>query len=223
MTDTNTGWRKRQIALDIKAENAHELGLDYEPNKTVIEMARQAGGSTNGKIWAMYTAELEAFAALVRADERNRTWTQEHWTEYERSIAAQEKEACAKVCEELDKADDTVYRELSDGGVCANAIRARGETSMTHKEIIVAWNAQADHMNKWDALGEDEKLEWAMKAEREACAKLIKSAQGVLESTEIAHRPPMRDLLEVGRMVRVRLHALADLSDALAAHVKENT
>jgi hypothetical protein len=32
--------------------------------------------------------KLEAFAELVRADERNRTWTQEHWTEYERSIAA---------------------------------------------------------------------------------------------------------------------------------------
>ena len=25
------GWRKRQIALDKKAENARELGLDYEP------------------------------------------------------------------------------------------------------------------------------------------------------------------------------------------------
>ena len=26
----DSGWRKRQIALDIKAENARELGLDYE-------------------------------------------------------------------------------------------------------------------------------------------------------------------------------------------------
>ena len=25
-----TGWRKRQIALDIKSENARELGLDYD-------------------------------------------------------------------------------------------------------------------------------------------------------------------------------------------------
>ena len=25
-----TGWRKRQIALDKKAENARELGLDYD-------------------------------------------------------------------------------------------------------------------------------------------------------------------------------------------------
>jgi hypothetical protein len=33
MSDLTTGWRKRQIALDIKAENARELGLDYEPEK----------------------------------------------------------------------------------------------------------------------------------------------------------------------------------------------
>ena len=30
MTDIS-GWRKRQIALDQKAENARELGLDYSP------------------------------------------------------------------------------------------------------------------------------------------------------------------------------------------------
>jgi hypothetical protein len=28
-----SGWRKRQIALDEKAENAHELGLNYEPKQ----------------------------------------------------------------------------------------------------------------------------------------------------------------------------------------------
>jgi hypothetical protein len=43
---------------------------------------------------------------------------------------------------------------------------------MTHDEIINAWNKQADYMNKWNYLGEDEKLEWAMKLEREACAKV---------------------------------------------------
>ena len=30
---TSAGWRKRQIALDKKAENARELGLDYEPEQ----------------------------------------------------------------------------------------------------------------------------------------------------------------------------------------------
>ncbi len=46
---------------------------------------------------------------------------------------------------------------------------------MTRREIIAAWNAQADDMNSWHHLGEDEKLEWAMKLEREACAKVCES------------------------------------------------
>lgn len=62
---------------------------------------------------------LERFAALVAAAERNRTWTQEHWTEYERGIAAAEREACAQVCEDFDVCDP---RHIAD------AIRARGET-----------------------------------------------------------------------------------------------
>jgi hypothetical protein len=65
--------------------------------KTLIEMAREAGLFTHKEV----QAELKAFEALVRADERNRTWTQEHWTEYERSIAAAEREACAKKAETL--------------------------------------------------------------------------------------------------------------------------
>jgi hypothetical protein len=63
---------------------------------------------------------LRAFEALVRADERNRTWTQEHWTEYERSIAAAEREACAKVCFGFEGADP-----LGVSLDCAAAIRAR--------------------------------------------------------------------------------------------------
>ena len=43
---------------------------------------------------------------------------------------------------------------------------------MTRNEVIAAWNKQSDYMNKWDSLSEDEKLEWAMKLEREACAKV---------------------------------------------------
>ena len=54
--------------------------------KTVIEMAREAGICTWLKPPEDVTERLERFAELVRADERNRTWTQEHWTEYERSI-----------------------------------------------------------------------------------------------------------------------------------------
>lgn len=55
-------------------------------------------------------------------------------------------------------------------------------------------------------------------AQQEPLTDVIKAAQGVLEWTEIAHRPPKRDQLEAGRMAMVRLHALADLHDALTAH-----
>jgi len=91
---TVTGWRKR----------------------TIVEMAREAGirdCTCNGQFGC-----LDAFAELVRADERTRTWTQEHWTEYERSIAAAEREACAKVCEQPG---------WNAANWCAKAIRARGQ------------------------------------------------------------------------------------------------
>jgi hypothetical protein len=83
--------------------------------KTTIDMAREAGLFTHKEV----QAELKAFEALVRADERNRTWTQEHWTEYERSIATQEREACAKLVDHILKAG---------GGTWGDAIRARGNT-----------------------------------------------------------------------------------------------
>lgn len=54
---------------------------------------------------------------------------------------------------------------------------------MTQDEIIDAWNKQADYMNKWNYLGEDEKLEWAIKLEREACAKV---ADGYIGADPIA-------------------------------------
>ena len=105
-----SGWRKRQIALDKKAENARELGLDYEPSKTVIEMARQAGmvyrefedEFANANTDGVDLKTIEAFAALVRADER---------------------ESCAKVCDEYDNG-----RHANAADLCATAIRARGTT-----------------------------------------------------------------------------------------------
>jgi hypothetical protein len=60
--------------------------------KTTIDMAREAGIDAEKDTLCRYEGWLEplqAFEALVRADERNRTWTQEHWTEYERCIANQ--------------------------------------------------------------------------------------------------------------------------------------
>ncbi len=102
-------WRKREIM-----EMAREAGMVYREFEDEF-----ANANTDG----VDLKTLEAFAELVRADERNRTWTQEHWTDYERSIAAAEREACANICEtlELPEWPDKVRQPL------AQAIRARGE------------------------------------------------------------------------------------------------
>ena len=76
--------------------------------KTVIEMAREAGFSLYRDISAAdgSFAHLEAFAALVRADER---------------------EACAKVCANMGHPTKLNYVGLG-GAACAAAIRARSNT-----------------------------------------------------------------------------------------------
>ena len=70
--------------------------------KTIIEMAREAGLRRFGPL--NIDPELERFAALVRADER---------------------EACAKACEDLGMATNGMYERNHE---CAAAIRARGNT-----------------------------------------------------------------------------------------------
>jgi hypothetical protein len=70
--------------------------------KTTIDMAREAGLFTHKEV----QAELKAFEALVRADERN-LWPAE-MEAMERQVniltdaLAAEREACAKVVEALD-------------------------------------------------------------------------------------------------------------------------
>jgi hypothetical protein len=74
--------------------------------KTTIDMAREAGLFTHKEV----QAELKRFEALVRADER---------------------EACAKVCDSLEEqcekllVPDEKWPTPSD---CAHIIRARGNT-----------------------------------------------------------------------------------------------
>lgn len=51
----------------------------------------------------------------------------------------------------------------------------------------------------------------------ESLNALVKAGREVMSWTEASHRPPMRDELECGRMAGVRLHALADLREALLA------
>jgi hypothetical protein len=118
--------------------------------KTVAEMAREAGFELRRGWWVRdqvpedvfaasvnITREIEAFAALVRADERN-SWPAE-MEAMERQVniltdaLAEERNECAKVCEEL---VPDMSRTANDASVwdvatfdCAAAIRARGSNT----------------------------------------------------------------------------------------------
>ena len=72
--------------------------------KTTIDMAREAGGDDWG-LFKDFMPEIERLVALVRADER---------------------EACAKVCDKRYMGDNN--REDMEAKRCAAAIRARGNT-----------------------------------------------------------------------------------------------
>jgi hypothetical protein len=116
-------------------------GLDKD---SFLRLAREAGLPVSDKfdgigyVWCSdeYPIDepLQRFANLVAAAERNRTWTQDHWTEYEHSIAAAEREACAKLCDALkNPIDDPLapVGQYESGGYItaeflADAIRARG-------------------------------------------------------------------------------------------------
>ena len=76
--------------------------------KTIIEMAREAGVEVtyNPRVFAeCWIEDLERFAALVRAEAK-----------------ADEREACAKVCDEVGQHPSLTPRH------CAEAIRERGNT-----------------------------------------------------------------------------------------------
>ena len=76
--------------------------------KTTIELAREAGGDDWG-LFKDFMPEIERLVALVRAD-----------------AIAHEREACAKVCDDLAvdayNNHDILYEQ------CAAVIRARGNT-----------------------------------------------------------------------------------------------
>jgi hypothetical protein len=94
----------------------------------IIKLARRAGAHDDGnEVRFVEPRYLERFADLVRADERNRTWTQEHWTEYERSIAAVERELIAQSMDkQAELAADDIDRQWAQE--MAAAIRAKGNT-----------------------------------------------------------------------------------------------
>lgn len=99
-----------------------------ELRQSILRVCRVAGADSDFNIVA-FNAYCDSLMALGAAAERNRTWTQDHWTEYERSIAAaakaEEREACAKVCDQRATEDNW---EGFYAAQCAEAIRARGET-----------------------------------------------------------------------------------------------
>jgi hypothetical protein len=97
-------------------------------NKSTIELAREAGLFTHKEL----QFELELFANLVRADERKQgqKWFDAVTAQYKQLILA-EREACAKVCDELiapalyGDADKSMWDVTCMD--CAAAIRNRGQ------------------------------------------------------------------------------------------------
>ena len=106
----------------------------------IIRMAREAGFEElfkDSHDWVCFTEEIERFASLVAAAERN-SWPAE-MEAMERQVniltdalaqaKAEEREACAKVCEAEANATDAHLHMCIDAlRDCADAIRARGQS-----------------------------------------------------------------------------------------------
>ena len=100
----------------------------------VIEMAEQAGMTQDGNMWFSFGNEdidfehehLVTFANLVaaKATEEANAKANASWTLMCKKMVAFEREACAKVCDEL---SDKHTWEGSYADECAQAIRDRGE------------------------------------------------------------------------------------------------
>ena len=89
--------------------------------RDTIELAREAGILAYGVV----AVDLERFADLVRADaiadERDK------WMERAAILIRGEREACAKVCDELAN-DENTDEYINGADWCAVRIRARGNT-----------------------------------------------------------------------------------------------
>ena len=57
-----------------------------------------------------------------------------------------------------------------------------------YQQVVAAWNAQADELNQWADLGEDEKIEWALKCAEQFrdATKLMQESRQALEALEAA-------------------------------------
>ena len=86
-------------------------------DKALMQQALEALDSDSPDI------QLRAAIALRKAlnRERNQTWSQTHWTDYEHGIVAAEREACAQIAQDW----DAYYPETNHGACIAKIIRAR--------------------------------------------------------------------------------------------------
>ena len=74
----------------------------------IIRMAKEAGLALASFCrWSAYSDDLERFAALV---------------------AEREREACAKVCDEVECGSSMMIEERQTANECARKIRARGQS-----------------------------------------------------------------------------------------------
>ncbi len=99
------------------------------------------------ELHVLYQDKVQRLEDAVKL-ERDRVWTQAHWTEYERSIAAAEREACAKLCDEIaidmwklykgrppykgdeeGRASDFTQGRSAGADDCAEAIRRRTDAA----------------------------------------------------------------------------------------------
>ena len=98
-------------------------------NERLKQLAEQAGFeySSQWTYWTAHEPELERFAELIRLEETKAC--AKHYLEIMREAVEQaalkEREACAKLCENL--ADSQTNQYLLDPIDCAEAIRQRGE------------------------------------------------------------------------------------------------
>jgi hypothetical protein len=95
----------RNEALDRKAENARELGLDYEPDLQAELDATNRQVEILSDALAESRREIDALVALARADER---------------------ESCAKVCDRMAARCNDIRAAALESA--AENIRARGNT-----------------------------------------------------------------------------------------------
>ena len=94
----------------------------------IIEMAKQVGVDMSlGEHWSFFIEELEVFAKLVAAKEREEFAV--HAVDIARRAVAEEREACAAICDDKHHTWRWDNEPDSSSGPrdCAASIRARGE------------------------------------------------------------------------------------------------